>query len=203
MKNKYQTIFLATGNPDKIAELKRLLEPLGCTLKSVLDVSVENEVEEDQPTLKGNALKKARFWYYKTGLPALADDTGLEVDALNGAPGVYSARYAGESVTYQDNVNKLLKEMKGKTNRAARFRTVVALAGNDEIIFEGVCEGEITEKPQGDGGFGYDPVFRPEGFEMTFAELSIDEKNRISHRGKALKKMVDYLRDGGESRDLR
>jgi XTP/dITP diphosphohydrolase len=201
MKKKYQTIFLASGNPDKITELKWLLEPLGCSLKSVLDVSAGNDVEEDQPTLKGNALKKARFWYYKTGLPALADDTGLEVVALNGAPGVYSARYAGESVTYQDNVNKLLKEMEGKTNRTARFRTVVALAGNDEIIFEGICEGEITEIPQGDGGFGYDPVFRPAGFEKTFAELSTVEKNRISHRGKALKEMVDYLRDGGDKRE--
>jgi XTP/dITP diphosphohydrolase len=203
MKKKLHTLFLASGNPDKIRELKDLLEPLGCVLKSVSDVSGNNDVKEDQETLKGNALKKARYWHLKTGLPALADDTGLEVDALDGAPGVYSARYAGESVTYRDNVNKLLEEMRDKTNRAARFRTVIALAGDEEIFFEGVCEGEITKKPEGDSGFGYDPVFRPEGYEKTFAELRRDEKNRISHRGKALKKLVDYLRDGGENHELR
>jgi XTP/dITP diphosphohydrolase len=203
MKKSYQTIFIASANPDKISELIQLLEPYGCSLKSVSDVPGDFDVVEDQPTLEGNALKKARFWHQQTGLPALADDTGLEVDALNGEPGVYSARYAGNSATYQENVDKLLKEMKGITNRAARFRTVVALTGNDEIIFEGVCEGEITEEPYGDGGFGYDPVFRPAGFKKTFAELSTVEKNRISHRGKALKKLVDYLGDIGDTNDIR
>jgi len=189
-----KTIFLASGNPHKIEELKQMIQPLGIELKSTLDFPDAHEVEEDQPDLKGNALKKARYWFEETGIPSLADDTGLEVDALKGAPGVYSARYAGENVTYEENVEKLLREMEGKSDRKARFRTVIAfLDGSEEYLFEGVCEGEITMKRKGKKGFGYDPVFQPEGYKQTFAELSAEEKNMISHRGLAFQKFLAYL----------
>ena len=189
-----KTIFLASGNPHKIEELKQMIQPLGIELKSTLDFPDAHEVEEDQPDLKGNALKKARYWFEETGIPSLADDTGLEVDALKGAPGVYSARYAGENVTYEENVEKLLREMERKSDRKARFRTVIAfLDGSEECLFEGVCEGEITMKRKGKKGFGYDPVFQPEGYKQTFAELSAEEKNMISHRGLAFQKFLAYL----------
>lgn len=191
---KLQTIFLASGNPHKIEELSEVLHPLGIELRSTLDYPDATEVDEDQPDLEGNALKKARFWHQETGLPALADDTGLEVDALNGAPGVYSARYAGENVTYDDNVNKLLTELGDKPNRTAQFRTVVAFVTDQgEHVFEGVCRGEIISDKRGEKGFGYDPVFVPEGYNLTFAELSGTEKNRISHRGRAVQKFIDFI----------
>lgn len=186
-------IFIASANKHKISELRQMLAPLGIELYSALDYPNTDEVDEDQPDLRGNALKKARFWHEKTGLPTLADDTGLEVEALSGAPGVYSARYAGSNATYGDNLRKLLSEMKGVENRKARFRTVAALVDDRENLFEGICEGEITIEPKGSKGFGYDPVFKPDGFDKTFAELSSGEKNRISHRGKALEKVVRFL----------
>lgn len=195
---KPETIFLASGNPHKIEEIRQLLEPLQIQIRSTRELDNAEEVEEDQPDLAGNALKKARFWYGVTGLPSLADDTGLEVDALNGAPGVYSARYAGENVTYADNVEKLLRELKGKSNRKARFRTVIAyVTDQGEQIFEGVCNGDITTETKGEKGFGYDPVFRPDGYSETFAELSAEVKNRISHRGKALVKFVEWIQGRG------
>lgn len=194
---KPDTLFLASGNPHKIEELQQILKPLGIQLKSTLDYPDAPEVVEDQPDLKGNALKKAQFWYDKTGLPSIADDTGLEVNALNGAPGVYSARYAGENVTYQDNVDKLLKELDGEKNRSAQFRTVIAYINSDKNhLFEGVCKGEILAEEKGSKGFGYDPIFQPEGYEKTFAELDAEEKNKISHRGKALEKFLDFVKTG-------
>lgn len=193
--SKPESIFLASGNKHKIEELRQVLAPLGIDLKSVPDFSVAEEVDEDQPDLEGNALKKARFWHRKTGLPSLADDTGLEVDALGGSPGVYSARYAGEKVTYDDNVNKLLKELKEKKDRSAQFRTVVAyVTDKEEKIFEGVCRGVIIEEKKGDKGFGYDPVFMPDGYDQTFAELSSIDKNKISHRGIAVRNFIDFLK---------
>lgn len=191
---KPDTLFLASGNPHKIEELQQILESLGIQLKSTLDYPNAPDVEEDQPDLKGNALKKARFWFEKTGLPSIADDTGLEVEALNGAPGVYSARYAGVNVTYQDNVRKLLDELNDEQNRKAQFRTVIAYITNEnEYFFEGVCKGEILTEQKGTKGFGYDPVFRPNGYKKTFAELDAEEKNKISHRGKALEKFLEFL----------
>lgn len=191
---KPETIFIASGNPHKIEELRQVLQPMGIELESTLDFSDAEEVEEDQPDLEGNAMKKARFWHQKTGLPSLADDTGLEVDSLDGAPGVYSARYAGENATYEANVSKLLSELEGKENRSARFRTVVAFVTKDEQhLFEGVCEGKITADKRGEKGFGYDPVFMPEGYHQTFAELSSEEKNRISHRGRAVQKFLEFI----------
>lgn len=193
--SKPESVFLASGNKHKIEELRQVLAPLGIDLKSVVDFSDAEEVDEDQPDLEGNAMKKASFWHRKTGLPSLADDTGLEVDALGGAPGVYSARYAGEKATYDDNVNKLLSELEGKKDRSAQFRTVVAYVTEDEEqIFEGICRGEIIQEKKGDKGFGYDPVFMPDGYEETFAELSSTEKNKISHRGIAVRKFIDFLK---------
>lgn len=195
MKYPY-TVFLASGNSHKIEELGQLLIQLGIALKSTLDFPGADSVEEDQPDLEGNALKKARHWFQKTGLPSLSDDTGLEVDALNGAPGVYSARYAGENASYDDNVDKLLTELGDQGNRSAQFRTVVAYIDSDgnEHRFEGICRGEIISEKRGEKGFGYDPVFVPEGYDQTFAEISSEEKNKISHRGLAIQKFIQFLK---------
>ncbi|WP_138432074.1 RdgB/HAM1 family non-canonical purine NTP pyrophosphatase [Fodinibius saliphilus] len=193
----FETIVLASGNKDKIKELRATLKPLGVTLKSTYDFPELEEVVEDRPTLEGNALKKAEYVHHETGLPTLSDDTGLEVDALNGAPGVYSARYAGESVTYQDNNDKLLDELSEvpTQDRKAQFRTVAAfVTDKGQYAFEGICRGEILKEERGEQGFGYDPVFKPEGYELTFAELGADEKNKISHRGKAIQKFYNWLK---------
>lgn len=190
-------IILGSRNKHKIEELRSTLAPLGIELKSSYDFPDLEEVVEDAETLEGNALKKARYFHTETGLPALSDDTGLEVDTLDGRPGVYSARYAGESATYQDNTDKLLEELSGVAvkNRGAQFRTVVAFVTDaDEFTFEGVCRGTILKKERGDKGFGYDPVFRPDGYEQTFAELDSETKNEISHRGKAVQKFLEFLK---------
>ena len=187
-------LVLASRNKNKIEEMKSLVSNLGIEVFSALDFPGLEEVEEDLPTLEGNALKKARYVHQVTGLPSLSDDTGLEVDALNGAPGVYSARYAGEDANYQDNVLKLLSAMQGIKARNAQFRTVVALVTDtEEFTFEGICEGMITETQKGEKGFGYDPVFLPNGFEETFAELDASTKNKISHRGRAIQKFIQLL----------
>ena len=189
-------LLLASRNKDKLKEIQQVLTPYDIELKSALDYEHLEEVEEDQDSFEGNALKKARYVHQETGEPALADDTGLEVDALDGAPGIYSARYAGEQATYQDNVDKLLATLDGieTDKRTARFRTVLALiTGSQEVLLNGVCKGTIISTPRGKGGFGYDPVFVPEGYEKTFAELNSREKNKISHRGKALEKFRNFL----------
>ena len=187
-------LFLASGNTHKIEELSEVLNPLGIGLHSTLDYPGVPEPEEDQHTLEGNALKKARYWFDITGLPSLADDTGLEVEALNGEPGVYSARYAGEKATYDDNVEKLLSELGNKENRKAEFRTVIAfVTADEEKLFEGVCKGTITKQKKGEKGFGYDPIFLPDGYTQTFAELSSSEKNKISHRGLAVNEFVKEI----------
>ena len=187
-------LVIASRNKDKIRELEDLLDPLGIQVRSALDFPELEEVEEDLPTLEGNALKKARYVHGITGLPALSDDTGLEVEALNGAPGVYSARYAGLDVTYDDNVTKLLSEMEGKDHRDAQFRTAVAfITSSDEHVFEGIAKGSITSERRGDNGFGYDPVFFSEAFGKTYAELTKEEKQSVSHRGKAVRAFVEFL----------
>lgn len=188
-------LVLASQNKNKIEEMKALVADLGIEVYSALDFPDLEEVDEDQDTLDGNALKKARYVHQQTELPSLSDDTGLEVEALNGAPGVYSARYAGENVSYQDNVLKLLKEMDGEEKRGAQFRTVVALVTEEgEYTFEGVCKGEIIDQQRGEKGFGYDPVFLPEGFDQTFAELESKVKNEISHRGRAIRKFISFIK---------
>lgn len=196
-----EKIVLASRNEHKIEELRATLQPLGIELKSALDFPQLKEVEEDKPTLEGNAVKKAEYVYKATSLPALADDTGLEVDALDGRPGVFSARYAGERASYQDNTDKLLEELAGVAtgDRGAQFRTIVAFIWDEGIhTFEGICRGEILKNPRGKKGFGYDPVFRPEGYEQSFAELDSEVKNRISHRGRAIQEFYKWLAEQGD-----
>lgn len=186
-------LIFATHNKHKLEEVKAML-PGEVDLKGLLDINCLEEIPETQPTLEGNALQKARFIYDKYGRNCFADDTGLEVEALEGQPGVYSARYAGEHKNSEDNVDKLLLELQDKTNRKARFRTVIALIlDGEELIFEGIAEGEIIKQRKGDAGFGYDPVFVPQNHELTFAQMPLHLKNTISHRYKAIKMLAEYL----------
>jgi XTP/dITP diphosphohydrolase len=155
----------------------------------------EVDIEETGTTLEENARIKSQFVYDNYGFNCFSDDTGLEIEVLNGEPGVYSARYAGEDCSFDDNMNKVLKEMKGKENRKARFRTVISLIlDGKEYQFEGEVKGKITTEKHGDKGFGYDPIFLPDGYSQTFAELDLEEKNRISHRGKAVVKLAGFLK---------
>lgn len=188
-----QLIF-ATNNKHKIEEVQRLLSN-HCTIISPADLGILDDIPENEPTLEGNALEKARYLYKHLHKPCFADDTGLEVAALGGAPGVYSARYAGESKDPQQNTDKLLRELESQDHRAACFRCVIALIEQDgtEHLFEGRVDGEILRAPSGNKGFGYDPVFRPEGYDVSFAEMGMDEKNKISHRGKAVEALVEFL----------
>ena len=191
-------IVIATHNPDKKKEIMIALRELGVNILSLDSFPEIGEIEETGSTLLENSLIKARTVSAVTGKPAIADDTGLEVDALNGAPGIYSARYAGINVSYEDNVRKLLSEMSSfdMDSRTARFRTVVSFhSSNEELWTEGVIEGSITMKAIGKGGFGYDPVFRVRKTGKTFAEMTRQEKNRISHRGVALDKMRQLLKE--------
>ena len=200
-----QTLVLATHNPDKQTEMNAVLSDLGLDVIGLDQYPEIDDIPENGTTLLENALIKARAVHLKTGFPALADDTGLEVDALHGAPGVYSARFAGEDATYQDNVKKLLSVMAGvsKQNRTARFRTVVALIDSDtELWTEGIIEGLITREQRGAGGFGYDPIFEAADTGKTFSEMSAAQKNEISHRARALqnmrKKLITVFEEKGE-----
>ncbi len=196
MKENLNTLVLATHNRDKVQELKSILKDFPVEILTLDDFPEIGEIEETGTTLLENALLKARTVHRETGLPAIADDTGLEVDALDGRPGVYAARYAGENVSYDDNVEKLLREMLNvpREKRTARFRTVVAYVDNNQELWaEGFIKGMILEKKQGTGGFGYDPVFWVPERKKTFAELSLNEKNEISHRGVALRKLRDVI----------
>ena len=193
-----EEILLATRNPDKVRELAALLGELGVHIRTLTDFPTAPEVEEDGTTCEANALKKAREIASATGIPSLADDTGLEVDALGGRPGVFAARYAGEGATYEDNCRKLLKELDDVplAKRTARFVTVAALAmpGGYSRIATGTLVGVIAEACAGSQGFGYDPVFFIPELGRTLAELTAEEKNRISHRAKAFRSMADILR---------
>lgn len=187
----------ATNNQHKLAEIRPLLEP-DFRILSLTEIGHTTELEETQPTLEGNSLQKAAYIYNRYHLPCFADDTGLEVDALNGAPGVFSARYAGGQRNSEDNIELLLRNLNESQNRKARFRTVITLMGiGDKRIFEGVVHGTITTQRRGISGFGYDPVFVPDGFERTMAEMSLEEKNAISHRGIAIGNLVNFLRSLG------
>lgn len=189
------SLVLATGNPGKVAELRDLLADLPLTLIPASDLDDPLKVTEDADTLAGNARKKARAFHEQTGQPTLADDTGLEVAALDGRPGVHTARFAGPDATPDDNKRRLLDLMEKVEVRRARFRTVVALIDHEGTArtFEGVCNGTITTAPRGDGGFGYDPLFQPDGYDQTFAEMPPDLKNQISHRRKALDAVYRFL----------
>ena len=197
-------LLFATNNAHKLAEVSAVLGD-GYELLTPRDCGVTEEIPETQPTLEGNAAQKARYLYGRTGLDCFADDTGLEVEALGGEPGVFSARYAavngaGEGHASADNMALLLRRLEGQQNRRARFRTVIALIRNgEEHLFEGIVNGEITLEKSGTEGFGYDPVFRPEGYAVTFAEMAPELKNRISHRGRATARLIEFLNaEGGE-----
>lgn len=183
-------LLIATRNTHKLEEIKAIFNFQGLEICSALDFPELPDTIEDRDTFAGNAVKKAQELCDATGLPAIADDSGLEVDALGGAPGVWSARYAGEPCDYSANNEKLLRELAGKQNRRARFVTVIALCrpGEEPLTVEGTCEGTIIDKPRGTGGFGYDPLFVPDGTNQTFAELPAEMKNKISHRANALTK---------------
>ncbi|MCA9731116.1 RdgB/HAM1 family non-canonical purine NTP pyrophosphatase [candidate division KSB1 bacterium] len=189
-------LLLATKNKDKVREIIAKLAEFDFELISAADRDDLPEVVEDAPDLVGNAIKKAQTLYEITGIPSIADDTGLEVDALNGAPGVFSSRYSGPGATYADNVDKLLHEMRHvpEESRTARFRTVVAWVSEKGVkTVEGICHGTITKTRRGSGNFGYDPVFEVTESGRTMAEMTLEEKNRISHRGRAFQKLAELF----------
>lgn len=186
-------LVFATHNHNKFEEVKKLV-PKTIHLVSLTDIGCLKEIPETGKTLEENARLKADYITQNYGLSCFADDTGLLVEALNGAPGVYSARYAGSHKNADDNINKLLLALKGHNERNARFKTSIALNINEEQhLFEGIVEGGITTEKRGAGGFGYDPVFQPKGYDQTFAELSLEVKNQIGHRGRAIRKLICFL----------
>ena len=192
-RDEIMKIIFATNNEHKLMEISNLLGD-SFTLLSLKDVNTEEDIPEDLPTLEENALFKAKYIHEATGMNVFADDTGLEIEELNGSPGVHSARFAGIQKDFSANTVKVLKLMKGKKNRKAKFRTVIALIVNgSEYLFEGIISGTIIDEKRGTGGFGYDPIFVPEGENMTFAEMSLNEKNKISHRAMAFKKLKMFL----------
>lgn len=188
-------LVFATNNKHKIREISALLSD-DFRILGLTDLNITEDIPEEADTLEENAMFKARFVHERTGMNVFADDTGLEVSALGGAPGVYSARYAGEAKSFDDNIDKLLREMESASERSARFRTVIALIlDGKEYLFEGIVEGEIIRERRGTGGFGYDPVFIATGYDMTFAEIPLEEKNRISHRARAMKQLLAFLNE--------
>ena len=189
-----KTLIFATNNKHKLEEVRNVLDGL-VEVQSLKEINHAGDIPETADTLEGNAAQKAEWIFERTGKDCFADDTGLEVEALNGAPGVYSARYAGDGHDSEANMNKLLQNLTGENNRRAQFRTVIALIiKGEENTFDGIVKGEITEEKRGDSGFGYDPIFIPEGFSKSFAQMTNDEKNCISHRFRATEKLNDYLK---------
>ncbi|WP_159017728.1 non-canonical purine NTP diphosphatase [Algibacter sp. L3A6] len=188
-------LVFATNNMNKIKEVQSLI-PSEIELLSLKDIGCFEDVPETQNTIEGNAKQKAEYIKTNYNYDCFADDTGLEVNVLNGEPGVYSARYAGEQRNAEDNTNKLLTELHNKTDRSAQFKTVIALHLNGELhTFTGICKGEITTEKHGEKGFGYDPVFKPNNYNNTFAEMDLSLKNSIGHRGKAVTELVEFLNE--------
>lgn len=193
-----RTLIFATNNKHKLQEVREMLEGVAI-IKSLEEMGLSGEIPETSETLQGNALQKAEWVWNRTHMDCFADDTGLEVEALDGRPGVYSARYAGEHCSFDDNVNKMLDEMKDKDNRKACFRTVICLIEGASAdmptpqYFEGRVDGEILRERYGKEGFGYDPIFMPEHFAVSFAEMPLEVKNQISHRGRAVKQLVNHI----------
>jgi len=186
-------LVFATGNQNKAKEIQ-LLMPATIQILSLNDINCAEEIPETQNTIEGNASQKAHYVFENFGYNCFADDTGLEVEALDGRPGVLSARYAGEAKDANANMDKILLELANSSNRKARFKTVISLIiGGKEILFEGVVNGTIIEQKKGNSGFGYDPIFMPDGYQHTFAEMSLDEKNKISHRALAVNKLIHFL----------
>ncbi|MBQ3581656.1 MAG: non-canonical purine NTP diphosphatase [Alistipes sp.] len=188
-------IVFATNNAHKLDEVRQVVGDK-FALVSLRECGIVEDIPENEPTLEGNALAKARYIYERTGADCFADDTGLEVDALGGEPGVRSARYATDGHDDEANKRLLLERLQGVENRAAQFRTAVALImGGKEYLFEGIVRGRIATEQHGEGGFGYDPLFVPEGYDCTFAQMSAEEKNAISHRGRAVRKLAEFLQN--------
>ena len=186
-------LIFATSNQNKVLEIQKIL-PKKFNIKSLKDLNYFEDVPENETTIEGNAIFKAKYIYEKFNINVFADDTGLEVEALNGEPGVHSARYAGTTRDSEKNIKKLLKNLKNIKNRNARFKTIIALIIDDKLhIFSGIVEGYILDSPKGNNGFGYDPIFCPNGFDKSFAELTLKEKNLISHRSLAMKKLIDFI----------
>lgn len=189
-----QLVF-ATNNHNKLKEVQALV-PKHIKLLSLADILCIEDVPETQSTIEGNAIQKTEYIKANYGYDCFADDTGLEVEALNGEPGVFSARYAGPQRNAEANMSKLLSELDNKTTRRAQFKTVIALHLNGKLeTFTGICKGEITRERQGEKGFGYDPIFKAEGYDKTFAEISLEEKNKIGHRGKAVQQLIQFLKN--------
>lgn len=192
------SLVFATNNKHKIEEISRLLEGT-YEIIPLEAIGCHDDIPEDHETLEENALQKARYIKEHYGCDCFADDTGLEIEAINGQPGVYSARYAGPAKDSKANMQKVLDEMHNRTNRKACFRTVIALIlDGKEYLFEGRVDGEILPEQRGNAGFGYDPIFRPDGFEESFAEMDLDTKNNISHRGRAVSRLTDFLKNRQE-----
>ncbi len=190
-----QELIFATGNAHKLREAREMLGDK-FQLKSLIDIGCSEDIPETSNSIEGNALQKARYVFDHFGIDCFAEDTGLEVDSLNGEPGIFSARYAGEAKNAEANMDLLLKKMEAVENRRAQFRTVIALIlEGKEYTFEGVAIGDIRRSRSGSGGFGYDPIFQPDGFHHTFAELSASEKNAVSHRGQAIQKLIRFLKN--------
>jgi XTP/dITP diphosphohydrolase len=187
------SLIFATSNQNKVLEIQKIL-PKKFNIKSLKDLNYFEDIPENETTIEGNAIFKAKYIYEKFNINVFADDTGLEVEALNGEPGVHSARYAGTTRNSEKNIKKLLKNLKNIKNRNARFKTVIALIIDNKLhIFSGIVQGYILDSPKGNNGFGYDPVFCPNGFNKSFAELTLKEKNLISHRSLAMKKLIDFI----------
>ena len=188
-------LIIASQNQNKLVEFKKILGDK-INLFSLSDIGLNQEIPENEKTIKKNAMFKAKFVNTQTGKNVFADDTGLEIDSLNGEPGVYSARYSGVERNSDKNIELVLTKLKNKTNRNSRFKTIISLILDGKSInFEGVVEGKITEEKRGSNGFGYDPIFQPNGYSSTFGEMSLKEKNKISHRSIAINKMVQYLKE--------
>lgn len=187
-------IVFATNNQNKVREVQNLL-PKSIEILSLKDIGCVEDIPETSDTIAGNALQKAEYVFSNYHHACFADDTGLEVTTLNGEPGVFSARYAGPQKNSEDNMQKLLTNLNGKDDRSAQFKTVIAVKGihTEAVLFEGICKGEITATKQGDRGFGYDPIFKPNGYKETFAQMPLSLKNEIGHRGKAVQLLIDFL----------
>lgn len=201
-KPKKMDLVFATNNLHKISEIKNLLKQHLHNdnnlykILSLKDINCFEDIPETSKTLEGNASEKSMFVYKNFHINCFADDTGLEIEALDGKPGVYSARYSGEERSFEKNMNKVLSKLEGKINRKARFRTVISLIiDGEEKLFEGIVNGIILEQKRGKEGFGYDPIFQAEGYNISFAEMTLEEKNKISHRAIATRKLIDYLKD--------
>lgn len=188
-------IIFASNNKNKVEEVQKQL-PDSIQIVTLEEIGHLEDIDEYGKTIEENAIIKADFISNKYQLPCFADDTGLEIEALNGAPGVYSARYAGDEKNAEKNMNMVLEKLDGISNRSAQFKTVIALnINNKQHLFEGIVKGQITTEKIGDNGFGYDPIFQPENFEKTFAEMTLEEKNRLSHRGLAVEKLIAFLKE--------